>query len=117
MSCAQQQNLTVWVHEQEHKFWEESFRVYEKGAAIFKYPHVKDIWLAYLQHFVKRYGGTKLERARDLFKQALREVPPSLNLVCKAGRVQEAANTQGSDYFSDTLPADQSQTFSDPYML
>lgn len=48
--------------------------MYEKGVAIFKYPHVRDIWLAYLQHFVKRYGGTKLERARDLFKQALRDV-------------------------------------------
>jgi pre-mRNA-splicing factor SYF1 len=59
---------------QEHKFWEESFKVYEKGVAIFKYPHVRDIWLAYLQQFVKRYGGTKLERARDLFKQALRQV-------------------------------------------
>lgn len=59
---------------QEHKFWEESFKVYEKGVAVFKYPHVRDIWLAYLQQFVKRYGGTKLERARDLFKQALREV-------------------------------------------
>ena len=62
---------------QEHKFWEESFKVYEKGVAVFKYPHVRDIWLAYLQQFVKRYGGTKLERARDLFKQALREVPLS----------------------------------------
>ena len=47
--------------------------MYEKGVAIFKYPHVRDIWLAYLQQFAKRYGGTKLERARDLFKQALRD--------------------------------------------
>ncbi len=39
---------------QEHKFWEESFKVYEKGVAIFKYPHVKDIWAAYLKHFVER---------------------------------------------------------------
>ena len=37
-------------------FWEESFKVYEKGVAIFKYPHVRDIWLAYLQQFAKRYG-------------------------------------------------------------
>ena len=59
---------------QEHKYWEESFRVYEKGTALFKYPHVRDIWLAYLQQFVARYGGTKLERARDLFKQALSQV-------------------------------------------
>ena len=48
--------------------------MYEKGTALFKYPHVRDIWLAYLQHFVARYGGTKLERARDLFKQALSQV-------------------------------------------
>ena len=49
--------------------------MYEKGTALFKYPHVRDIWLAYLQHFVARYGGSKLERARDLFKQALSQVP------------------------------------------
>ena len=48
--------------------------MYEKGVAVFKYPHVRDIWLAYLQQFVARYKGTKLERSRDLFKQALREV-------------------------------------------
>ncbi len=59
---------------QENKYWEDSFRVYEKGVAAFKYPHVKDIWQAYLAQFVQRYGGTKLERARDLFRQALNEV-------------------------------------------
>lgn len=59
---------------QEHKYWEESFRVYERGVALFKYPHVRDIWLAYLQQFVQRYAGSKLERARDLFKQALAQV-------------------------------------------
>ena len=42
--------------------------------ALFKYPHVKDIWQAYLAHFVERYKGTKLERARDLFRQALSQV-------------------------------------------
>ena len=98
----------MWVHEQEHKFWEESFRVYEKGVAIFKYPHVRDIWLAYLQHFVKRYGGTKLERSRDLFKQALREVPPGLTLLCKTWRDQAAAHTlKALPVFLSTPPADQ----------
>lgn len=77
-------NLTVWracqvcsklrMVAQEKKYWEDSFRVYEKGVAAFKYPHVKDIWQAYLAQFVQRYGGTKLERARDLFRQALNEV-------------------------------------------
>lgn len=48
--------------------------MYEKGVSLFKYPHVKDIWQSYLAHFVQRYGGTKLERARDLFRQAIAEV-------------------------------------------
>ena len=59
---------------QENKHWEDSFQVYERGVALFKYPHVKDIWNAYLAQFVKRYGGTKLERARDLFRHALEMV-------------------------------------------
>ena len=59
---------------QDKKFFEESFQVYEKGIALFKWPHVKDIWHAYLRQFVERYTGTKLERARDLFKQALSTV-------------------------------------------
>ena len=59
---------------QDHKFWEDSFKVYERAVALFKYPHVKDIWQAYLNHFVQRYGGTKLERARDMFEQALSQV-------------------------------------------
>lgn len=51
--------------------------MYERGVALFRYPHVKDIWAAYLSHFVARYKGTKLERARDLFRQALDQVPPA----------------------------------------
>jgi len=62
----------VWV--QENKHWEDSFQVYERGVALFKYPHVKDIWTAYLAQFVERYGGKKLERARDLFSHALEMV-------------------------------------------
>lgn len=60
---------------QENKFWEDSFRVYERGVSLFKYPHVKDIWAAYLKQFIDRYGGQKLERARDLFEQALESAP------------------------------------------
>jgi hypothetical protein len=95
-------------------------RVYERGIALFKYPHVKDIWASYLTQvgacsqqrrtgkgppvsctapwlhatrprtpcplnntpppshpqFVARYGGKKVERARDLFRQAIDEAPP-----------------------------------------
>ena len=59
---------------QDNKYFEDSFQIYERGIALFKWPHVKDIWQAYLTQFVERYKGTKLERARDLFKQALETV-------------------------------------------
>ena len=67
---------------QEHKYWEEAFRVYERGVALFRYPHVKDIWAAYLAHFVARYKGTKLERARDLFRQALGQARAAATRPC-----------------------------------
>lgn len=59
---------------QEHKYFEDAFKVYERGVKIFKYPHVKDIWVTYLSKFVKRYGKTKLERARELFEHAVETV-------------------------------------------
>ena len=59
---------------QEHKYFEDAFKVYERGVKIFKYPHVKDIWVTYLSKFVKRYGKTKLERARELFENAVETV-------------------------------------------
>jgi pre-mRNA-splicing factor SYF1 len=51
-------------------------QAYEKGIALFKWPNVYDIWNTYLTKFLKRYGGTKLERARDLFEQCLENCPP-----------------------------------------
>ena len=47
---------------EENKYFEESFRVYEKGVSAFGFPHAKDIWTNYLTKFVARYKGTKLER-------------------------------------------------------
>lgn len=60
---------------EEHKYFEDAFKVYERGVKIFKYPHVKDIWVTYLSKFVKRYGRTKLERARELFENAVETAP------------------------------------------
>lgn len=48
---------------------------------IFKYPHVKDIWVTYLSKFVKRYGKSKLERARELFEHAVEMVCTSLSIA------------------------------------
>lgn len=61
---------------EEHNYFEEAFRAYEKGIALFKWPNVYDIWNTYLTKFLKRYEGTKLERARDLFEQCLEHCPP-----------------------------------------
>jgi pre-mRNA-splicing factor SYF1 len=56
-------------------YYEESFKVYETGVTVFFWPGAYDIWLIYLSKFVERYGGDKLERARDLFEKVLVSVP------------------------------------------
>jgi hypothetical protein len=60
---------------EENKYWEESFKVYERGIELFSFPIAFEIWNIYLSKFVKRYAGKKLERARDLFEQALENCP------------------------------------------
>ncbi|KAJ3997530.1 hypothetical protein F5050DRAFT_1799008 [Lentinula boryana] len=61
---------------EENKYYEESFKVYDRGVDLFTFPISFEIWNIYLAKFVKRYGGSKLERARDLFEQALEKCPP-----------------------------------------
>jgi len=60
---------------EENKYFEEAFKAYEKGVNVFKWPVVFDIWNTYLAKFLRRYGGIKLERARDLFEQCLEHCP------------------------------------------
>jgi pre-mRNA-splicing factor SYF1 len=60
----------------ENGYFEDSFKAYERGIASFKYPHLKDIWTAYLQDFTERYKGTKVERTRELFREACEGAPP-----------------------------------------
>lgn len=43
---------------------------------MFSWPAKYDIWLSYINSFIDRYSGTKLERIRDLFEKILAEVPP-----------------------------------------
>uniref|UniRef100_A0A6B2KY33 Suppressor of forked domain-containing protein n=1 Tax=Arcella intermedia TaxID=1963864 RepID=A0A6B2KY33_9EUKA len=64
---------------EDNNFYEESFKVYEKGVAIFKFPAALDIWITYLNHFIDRYGGAKLERLRDLFEQAVETAPANFS--------------------------------------
>lgn len=76
---------------EEHKYFEDSFRVYEKGIALFKHPHVHPIWIAYLRKFITRYKGTKIERVRDLFEQAVDgcEAKESLHLYLLYAKFEE----------------------------
>ncbi|KAJ7074237.1 hypothetical protein C8F01DRAFT_1099740 [Mycena amicta] len=60
---------------EENNYFEESFKVYERGVELFTFPVSFEIWNIYLSKFIKRFGGSKLERARDLFEQALEKCP------------------------------------------
>lgn len=76
--CTPQIIINYGLFLEEHGYFEMAFRAYEKGIALFKWPNVYDIWDAYLTKFYKRYGGIKLERARDLFEQCLENCPPDV---------------------------------------
>ena len=60
---------------EEHDYFDDSFKVYERGVDAFTYPIAFEIWNIYLSKFLKRYGGTKIEMARDLFEQAIQGIP------------------------------------------
>lgn len=76
--CTPQIIINYAMFLEEHNYFEEAFRSYEKGISLFKWPNVFDIWNTYLTKFLKRYGGDKLERARDLFEQCMDDCPPEL---------------------------------------
>ena len=40
---------------EENSYFEEAFKGYEKGIALFKWPNVYDIWNTYLMKFIARY--------------------------------------------------------------
>lgn len=48
----------------ENQYFEDCFQVYEKAVALFIFPQVKMIWLSYMDRFMERYEGSKLERLR-----------------------------------------------------
>lgn len=86
-----QMALNYAAYLEEHDYFENSFRVYERAVLLFEWPHVKPIWLRYIDQFMARYGGTKLERLRDLFEQAVSRVPPEHagELYVRYGKAEE----------------------------
>jgi len=41
---------------EENNYFEEAFRAYKKGIALFKWPNVFDIWITYITNFLTRNG-------------------------------------------------------------
>jgi len=62
-----------------HQAFEEAFKAYERGVHIFQHPHVMVIWMTYINRFLKRYDDSRIERARELFDQAISACPPGPN--------------------------------------
>lgn len=76
---------------EENNYWEDSFKVYERGLELFTYPIRFELLNAYLAKFVARYGGDKIERARDLFEEAVTKCPPKFakTIFMMYGKMEE----------------------------
>ena len=59
---------------EENKYFEDSFKVYERGLDLFSYPVAFELWNLYLTKAVDR--KISIERLRDLFEQAVEGCPP-----------------------------------------
>lgn len=68
-----QLNFTHYL--EKHDAYEESFRVYETGLNLFRWPSLFSIWVNYLKKLTERYGDDKLERLRDLYEKVIKECP------------------------------------------
>ncbi|CAN9309237.1 unnamed protein product [Alternaria alternata] len=64
---------------EENKYYEDCFKVYERGLDLFSYPVAFEIWNLYLTKAVDRKIG--MERLRDLFEQAVEDCPPKFAKV------------------------------------
>ena len=49
---------------EEHKFFEEAFKAFEKGINLFTYPSVYPIWSTYLTKFIGRYVSMDSDRSQ-----------------------------------------------------
>ena len=59
---------------EENNYYEDSFKIYERGLDLFSYPVAFELWNLYLTKAVDR--RISMERLRDLFEQAVESVPP-----------------------------------------
>ena len=74
---------------EEQKYFEDSFKVYERGLDLFSYPVAFELWNLYLSKATDR--RISIERLRDLFEQALEGCPPKFakSLYLMYGALEE----------------------------
>lgn len=60
---------------EERRLFERAFRLYDRAATALAWPESVQIWVIYLSKFVERYGSKRVERARDLFEEAILSAP------------------------------------------
>ncbi|KAG2377976.1 hypothetical protein C9374_008598 [Naegleria lovaniensis] len=85
----------------ENRYFEEAFSVFERATSLFNYPQVFPIWSHYLLQFISRYQHTKLERTRDLFEQALSQMPfySKERASQQSGKAYVVKNSHARDFF------------------
>ena len=59
---------------EENKYFEDCYKVYERGLDLFSYPVAFELWNLYLTKAIERQ--ISIERLRDLFEQAVEGCPP-----------------------------------------
>ncbi|KAF2754436.1 pre-mRNA-splicing factor syf1 [Pseudovirgaria hyperparasitica] len=64
---------------EENQYFEDSFKIYERGLDLFSYPVAFELWNLYLTKAVDR--KISMERLRDLFEQAVEDCPPKFARV------------------------------------
>ncbi|KAI0177771.1 hypothetical protein BJ166DRAFT_31068 [Pestalotiopsis sp. NC0098] len=74
---------------EENQYYEDSFRIYERGLDLFSWPVAFELWNLYLTKAVDRKLG--IERLRDLFEQAVEFCPPKFakTLYLMYGNLEE----------------------------
>ena len=50
---------------EDNKYFEESFKVYERGVELFNFPVSFEIWNIYLAKFIKRYVRLPFTSCQD----------------------------------------------------
>nr|XP_023907886.1 pre-mRNA-splicing factor syf1-like [Quercus suber]POF16319.1 pre-mrna-splicing factor syf1 [Quercus suber] len=74
---------------EEHDYFEDSFKIYERGLDLFSYPVAFELWNLYLTKAVDR--KISIERLRDLFEQAVEGCPDKFakNIFLMYGALEE----------------------------